>query len=309
MASTDPNFFIIGGARCGTTALSEMIRAHPQAFVTVPKEPHFLAFAGRPVRFRGPGDDLTINRVAVSDPSAYKALYTEARHYPLRGEASVSTMYYSTDSTRNLARHFPDTKLVAILREPISRAYSSYSYQRVRGFEPCEDFLDALRLEPQRIADGWHHMWHYTNVGLYARQLTTFLEAVGPARLLVLFHDDLERDPNGVALKTFSFLGIDPYVSVEAARVNASGRFRAPILQRAALTVAVRPGVRRILRAVIPYQMRKRIREASVVPGKVPAHAAEVLRERFRADLEALSGLLRDAYPSTWERAPEWVPR
>ncbi|MGB3639413.1 MAG: sulfotransferase [Rivularia sp. (in: cyanobacteria)] len=38
-----PNFFIVGAPRCGTTALSEYLRSHPNIYVSQPKEPHYFA--------------------------------------------------------------------------------------------------------------------------------------------------------------------------------------------------------------------------------------------------------------------------
>ena len=89
-----PNLLVIGAARSGTTALSTALAAHRDIFFTTPKQTHFLANAGRPVRFRGPGDDITINRALISDPSDYRQLFAGAGDLPIRGEGSASTLYW-----------------------------------------------------------------------------------------------------------------------------------------------------------------------------------------------------------------------
>src|SRR6476646_940700 len=99
-----PTFFVIGAARSGTTALAEMLRLHPSVFVTRPKEPHFLAFAGRSVAFCGPGDDLVVNQADVTHVDDYYDLYRDAAGYAARGDASVSTLYYSQASIDTLQR-------------------------------------------------------------------------------------------------------------------------------------------------------------------------------------------------------------
>ena len=43
MTSRLPDFFIVGHAKCGTTALYEMLKRHPQVFMSDPKEPMFFA--------------------------------------------------------------------------------------------------------------------------------------------------------------------------------------------------------------------------------------------------------------------------
>ena len=40
----NPNFIVIGQAKCGTTTVCETLRRHPQVFVTEPKEPHYFTF-------------------------------------------------------------------------------------------------------------------------------------------------------------------------------------------------------------------------------------------------------------------------
>jgi len=87
-------FVVVGAARAGSTAVTEALRAHPHIFVTRPKEPHYFALSGRPVNFSGPGDDTTINRVAVTDVEQYRAHYPPGGGYRALGEGSVSTLYY-----------------------------------------------------------------------------------------------------------------------------------------------------------------------------------------------------------------------
>src|SRR5919197_4650058 len=116
--ATHPNFFIIGAARSGTSALAEMVRQHPDAFVTRPKEPHFLAFAGTTPHFTGPGDEAHINRIVVTRYEDYMRLYEDTRA-AARGDASVSTLYYADESVPTLARFVPDARLMVILRNPV----------------------------------------------------------------------------------------------------------------------------------------------------------------------------------------------
>jgi hypothetical protein len=199
---------VIGAARSGTTALAEMLRQHPDVFITQPKEPHFLAFAGQRPAFEGPGDESAVNRVAVTDITAYRSLYGQAGGRQARGDASVSSLYYADASIQNLERYFPDARLVVILREPVSRAFSAYSYQRVRGFEPCTEFAAAIEQELDGRRRTWHHLWQYVDMGRYAGQLRPFLERWGADRVKVLFHDELRRDARGVSRGVFEFVGV-----------------------------------------------------------------------------------------------------
>ena len=101
---TRPNLLIIGATRSATTALARALAAHPEVFMTEPKEPHFFAFSEKTIVFRGPGDDLMVNRVAITQPDDYLALYRTARNEVLRGDGSVSTLYYTSHSIESIRR-------------------------------------------------------------------------------------------------------------------------------------------------------------------------------------------------------------
>jgi hypothetical protein len=302
-----PNFFVIGAARSGTTALAEMLRPHRDAFVTLPKEPHFLAFANHPPHFTGPGDDDTINRVAVTDPDAYLALYADAGNRSVRGDASVSTLYYADTAVANIERYFPDARLVVILREPAERAFSAYSYLRARGYEACDDFNDALALEPERRELGWHHIWHYVEMGRYAHQLRPFVDAFGAERVQVLFYEDLDRDPVTVGRRLFDFLRLDGEPAAAPSRVNVSGAPRSSLAQRAIWWGTRQPRLRATVKAVTPFSLRERVRRANLTQAAPPRDAVERLSEVFADEILELRSLLDVHYPGLTASAPVWV--
>lgn len=288
-----PNALVIGAARSGTTALSESLRAHPDVFMTQPKEPHFFAFADREVDFRGPGDRQTINRDVVSDPDAYLALYDgPGARARVRGDASVSTLYHPDRAIPAILQHAaPDVRLIAVLRDPVARAFSSFQYLRVRGLETVETLAEAVQLEDDRIAAGYHHLWHYAHMSRYAEQLQPFLDQFGD-RLLVLDHDELLHAPGRALRRVAVHLGIDhQQLARPGAQANSSGQARSRAFQRA-LTLAVQSPVRPLLKALVPFTVRERIRAANLRPASAsPADAAAVL-ERIDDDLARLPDLV-----------------
>jgi hypothetical protein len=304
---TSPNFFIIGAARSGTTALAEILRHHPDAFVTEPKEPSFLAFAGQEMAFTGPGDDTSINRVAITDRDKYLSLYKSASAKACRGDASVSSLYYSDHSVATLQRYFPEAKLVVILRDPAARAFSAYSYQRARGLEPCDDFREALDREADRIRRGWHHIWHYIGMGRYAVQLAPFLETFGADRVKVLFYEELNRDPVAVGRSLFGFLGIDATAAVELEPVNVSGEPRSKLLQGAIGWARRRHWVRTTTKTIMPFELRERVRRANLRPSDGPADVLEQLEHVLADESDELRALLSRHCPDSLSSAPPWL--
>lgn len=302
MTRTVPTFVVAGAARSGTTGLVEGLRTHPQVFVTEPKEPHYFALHRIGARFTAPGDDHTINKVAITDREEYLALYPRHHDFLALGDASVSTMYYHQDSLPEMLRMNPDMRVVLLLREPVARAYSSHQYMRARGLEPVEDFLAAVELEEERKRLGWHHIWHYTSMSRYADALEALHAALPREQVGVWFHDDLESDFVGTVSSILRFLGV-PAIDGEATgvpRVNVSGRPRLAVAHRAIGWATGNESVRTFVKARSSYRFRERIRRAVLSPDPIPSDARTTLAPCFKEDLERVRSLVD-------RRTPPWL--
>jgi len=282
-----------------------MLRQHPDVFITDPKEPHFLAFANTKVSFEGPGDDITVNRLAVTSPTEYHSLFAAADE-KVRGDASVSTLYYADAALNNIARYFPSARLIVVLREPLARAFSAYSYLKVRGFESCPTFHEAVQQEVRGHRKRWQHLWQYVDMSLYYRQLYPFLETLGSSRIHILFYDDLASNPTGAAKDVLEFLDLDPNPKMVVHRVNSSGNVRSTALQRAIQWAGHRPTVRSFIRAVVPFHTRERLRAFNLRTQDAPPWDSD-LQKLFAGDLGELAQLLEKHYGADALLLPNWL--
>lgn len=304
MTSAGPTFLILGAARSGTTALVEGLGTHPHVFVTTPKEPHYFALHARGAAFTGPGDASTINRVAVTDKDAYFSLYpTPPNRYLARGDASVSSLYYYEDAIPEIQRLAPRAQLVVLLREPTERAFSAFGYMASRGFETHGRFFDAVADEDRRVADGWHHLWHYTRMSQYAPALNAFQEAFGRDHVGVWFYDDLESDYQRTVSEILRFIGTQPAdgEGVGVQRVNASGEHRSKVLKAGIHAVTRNELARRAVKGLTSYRAREAVRRRLLRRREMDPAVYRELAPRFAADLVALRGLV----PA--DRAPSWL--
>ncbi len=301
---TLPNFVVAGGARCGTTGLVEGLRSHPGVFVTSPKEPHYFALHKQGAHFTGPGDDATINRVAVTDRDDYLALYPQHHDYVALGEGSVSTLYYAAEALPEIVATNPDMRVVILLREPVERAHSSFQYLSARGFEPETDFLRAVDDEPRRRAANWHHLWHYMQMSMYAESVAAVQAAIPKENIGIWFYDDLNRDYVETVGQVLRFLGAPPAPgeAVGVPRVNISGRPRFAAVQGALRWVTSHEVLRSAVKRGTSYRFRERIRRTTLRRGGVSDEARRILAPRFADDLARLSELVPGEVP-TWLRA------
>lgn len=288
-----PTFLVIGAARSGTTAIARGLEQHPDVFLTEPKEPHFFAFAGSPVGFSGPGDDSSINRVAVTEADRYARLYDRAGVAQALGEGSVSSLYYHDRAIPNIRTYAPDAKLIAILRNPIERAWSSYMYMVSKGNETAGSFDEALADEPRRIKENWHHIWHYTRMGFYCDQVAAFREAFGPDQFRVYLYEDLRNAPEQLYRELFGWLGVDASFCPSRSEVNASGQPKSRVLNQAIRSVSRLPLMKAAVKGMIPAAVRERVRNANLVRHRMPDSARERLADHFFDEIGRLEGLLQ----------------
>ncbi len=214
-----PDFMVIGAQRSGTTSLYRHLSGHPGVqWPLFVKSPHWLdAHHDRGERW-------------------YRA------HFPLRaaldrdpaqltGEASPYLLFHPFVPGR-IARHVPAARLVAILRDPVSRAWSQYQHETARGYEDL-DFRSAVEAEDDRVRPeldhldeagyvAFHHRHHaYVGRGLYADQIRRYHDVLDPSQLLVVLTDDLQSEPQATFDRICDFIGLSRHELARAPRHHA----------------------------------------------------------------------------------------
>ncbi len=173
-----PNFLFIGADRCGSKSLHNMFRQHPDCYVPPIADPYFFD------KNYDRGLDWYY-RLFENAPSSTKAI----------GEFSHDYIH-SADAAQRIARDLPNVKLLATLRHPIDRTFSSYAAAHAAGVirVPFEQALDEV---PMLI-----------DYSMYADKLDVYFGLFGRDRMKVLFFDDLANDPKAFAKQAFDFLGL-----------------------------------------------------------------------------------------------------
>jgi len=218
-----PNFLIIGAAKSGTTAIWHYLRQHPQIYMSPRKHTRFFAYESEDPGFDGPAPTRPTMPYAIADVESYHALFEGAADETAIGEASHSYLH-RPEAAGRIRRYAPDMKLIAILRDPVERAYSNYGQMVRNGRERITDFALALEEEEARIRDNWWPEFHYVQVGLYTSQLRRYFELFERDQIKVYLYEDLSSDPSGVLRDIFRFLVVDDaFVPEATVRYNASG--------------------------------------------------------------------------------------
>jgi hypothetical protein len=215
-ARTLPAFLMVGTQRGGTTSLFRALAAHPD---TAPPNLHkgvhyFDVNYGRGQGwYRGHFPIRQGSRMAFESAGYYM-------HHPLAPE--------------RIAADLPGVKLLALLRDPVERAYSAHKHELARGFETEPSFERALELEPERIAGeaerirsepGYlshsHRHHSYLDRGHYDEQLTLLHDLFGRDRVHVAYAEDFFGEPEPCFDAILDFLGLERWRPESFERHNA----------------------------------------------------------------------------------------
>jgi hypothetical protein len=198
-----PNFFIVGAPKCGTTAMYEYLKQHPQIFLSPVKEPYYF------------GSDLDYLNLQRPTEDEYLALFSDVAIEKAIGEASI-TYLVSEQAAEEIKAFNPYAKIIIMLRNPVEMMYSMHSQALFTQVENEENFEKALSLEQFR-KQGQHiplkttilSFILYRELARYASQVERYFRTFGREHVHVIIYDDFKQDVAATFQKTLQFLGVD----------------------------------------------------------------------------------------------------
>ena len=221
-----PDFIVIGTQRGGTTSLYRYLAAHPGVAPTlVSKGVHYfdVQYDRSPSWYRG-----------HFPPRAYRAWRHDVLRQPLiTGEASPYYLFHPAVPER-VAAMLPDVKLIAMLRDPVKRAFSHYHHEFEGGYETLPTFEEAIDAEDGRLEGeterlledpayaSFSHQHHsYLARGRYAEQLEAWFAHVPRERFLIVTSEEFYRETASTYATVQDFLGLPRHPLAEFKTYNA----------------------------------------------------------------------------------------
>ena len=264
-----PNLIVIGSMKGGTRSLYEYLSAHPQVFMSTPKELHFFSY-----------DDRWAQGVEWYE-SHFAGV--EAGLATVVGEASpsYSARHEFPATAERMASVVPSVRLVYLVRHPLDRIQSHYQH-RVRGG------VRMAQIDEEVLADPM-----YVDRSSYARQIDQYLEHFSAEQLLIVQSERLLRDRVATMAEIYRFVGVDAALAPENALTAEYSRTSERRVARPGTG-----GIRRhrvVKRAVdaLPRSVRTRLSSLSSVPSTAPhlrlsESTRSILAERLAPDVARL---------------------
>ncbi len=275
-----PDFIGIGAMRCGTTWLTDQLRAHPEIYVPEHyKEIHFFD------RYFEKGIDWYLANFSA------KAAHQQAGEF---------TPYYIRDeqALKRMAETCPDAKLIVSLRNPVERAFSHYIFLKNRH-DITTSFYETL----------FDERFDLLRTGLYGSQLQNCLRYYPREKIHVVLFEEIKSVPEKVMTELYDFLGVDSHYIPQtlANKSNAKHGVKSMILAQ---------GLRKSKQLIRPFiagrqrlmklgffkfgKLLNRLNATSVEKETMDQQSIEYLKQYYKNDFLLLKNMLGSRV-SQWE--------
>ena len=256
-----PNFFIVGAPKAGTTSLYDYFRAHPEIYMSPVKGPRFFCYTRQ-------ADPWSYRFRTLED---YQALFDGVTAETAVGEATALYFEYPATAGR-IAELVPDARIIAVLREPVQRAFSIYHMNlRDRGTYAGQGFLEALEQDGKLRK-------------LYFDGLKPFFERFPCENIKVILFDELATDPLATVQALYGFLGVRTDFVPDLAVSNPGGVPKNRLLHK----ILVDPRLRAFSQKYVPEPIvaaAKRIRSRNLEKHRMTEAERDGAYRFFHEDL------------------------
>ena len=204
----NPNLFIVGAPKSGTTFLYHYLKQHPDIYFPDFKEPHFF------------GSDLIRRNGAYNlSLDEYQDLFKTDKK--IIGEASTFYLF-SQDAPEEIYNFNPKAKIIIMLRDLVDLVHSLHSQFVFSGDEVIEDFTQALELEDSRLSGNRipnqttvvNKLFYTSNILSLPRSIQSFIRYFGRENIKFIDLDDIKKNPKKVYSETLEFLNIDSNLNI-----------------------------------------------------------------------------------------------
>ena len=239
------DLMIIGAQKAGTTSLQNYLNEHPEIL-------------GHPqIEFGFFKDDAMY---ANGYEKEFSRHFTAGNINTAKAVVAKNTgMYDSEKALERLRQHNPDCKLVFIVREPVSRAYSSYSMEKFNGLL-TRDFSEIKDvIEEKRFDDMMYRF--FIRLGLYSEFLKSIYKFFPENQIKIVLFEKLGKDPAGVCREIFQWLNIDPSFTPSTEKeYNKTQKPKSVLVSNILMRLRSNDNViKKVAKKVLPYKVFTRL--------------------------------------------------
>ncbi|HMU64922.1 MAG: sulfotransferase [Nitrosomonas sp.] len=263
------NAMIVGVEKAGTTSLLRYLSEHPEITShEVMEMPYFV-------------NDAIYRNGWDQSFKDYFGLNTNRKIILAK---SVGCMYWNHVPER-LYQHNSDLKLIAVLRNPVDRAYSAYWYALQMGREDKMTFEEAILAENERLKTNsdYHLRYHaYLHRGLYGYQINQLLKFFTPTQIKIIAYEEFKEKPTDTVNALFDFLGLDSVKVNTLVRHNETSTEKNQIIS---WLERQNPIIRKEISTFLPINLKNKIKSLLEKTNHKQSQKIPPIDERFKLQL------------------------
>jgi len=190
------DFICVGTQKAATTTLHDILKKHPDIFLPQEKETHFF--------------DIE-ERYELGLDWMNKTFFSGYNYEKIKGEFTPEYLFYEEVPERIHSVFGEDIKIIMVLRNPVSRAFSHYLMSKRRGYEKLS-FKESILTERERMVNSPFERSHfsYINRGLYYNQILRYFKYFKNKNILILnYEKDIKENLKDTINKIQDFLKLD----------------------------------------------------------------------------------------------------
>ena len=240
-----PNFFIVGGSKCGTTNISYYLNSHPKIFFSELNEPYYFCKWDIPEKYN--------RKSMITDMKKYLNLFKNVKDEIIVGEAS-SPYLSCPHAALEIKKAFPNSKILISIRNPIERAHSAYfSYQFMKPNK--QNFMEMIKTHEKLINKKIFYIDSILESGFYTKNIIKFQEIFGKDNVKIIIFEDYIKNTIENINSILNFLEIHEKIKFTE---QSKGSYRVPknFLSKSLLN---NKNFRKISTILIPTVMRQKL--------------------------------------------------
>jgi len=282
-----PNFFIVGGSKCGTTNISYYLNLHPKIFFSELNEPYYFCKWDVPEEYN--------RNSMITNMKKYLDLFKNVKNEIIVGEAS-SPYLSCPHAALEIKKAFPNSKILISIRNPIERAHSAYfSYQFMKPNE--QNFMEMIKTHEKLISEKIFYIDSILESGFYTKNIKRYQEIFGKENVKVIIFEDYIKNTNQHIASIFNFLGINDKIDLNE---QSKGSYRVP-KNFFAKSLLNNKNFRKVSTILIPTVMRQKLGDKyflkQVKKPQMLENERNYLRELYNDEVNELEKFLGKKLP------------
>lgn len=240
-----PNFFIVGGTKCGTTNISYYLNEHPQVFISELNEPYYFCKFDVSSDFKR--DSMITNK------EKYLKLFEKAKKHKAIGEAS-SVYLHCPQAASEIKKTFPDSKIIISLRDPIERAHSNYFSNKFMNFDK-RSFSQIIDEHERQLKNNEFFIYNILEPGFFSKHIQRYQKYFSKDEIKIVIFEEYIKNTIPTIESILSFLGIEEKITFHK---HPKGAYRVP-KNSFSKTIIKNSKIRNIATRIIPTVTRQKM--------------------------------------------------